>query len=90
MITETDYPWTKEQLEKALIAASAGDGLPLRALCQKERQRFEAVIREHPDYADGLIQIEMRAVEGYLYQKLRGRLNEKAPPSNLPEERQDG
>jgi len=44
-------------------------------------------MRKHPDYADGLVKIERLAVEGYLYQKLRGHIDEKAAPSHLPKER---
>ncbi len=86
MQTKITLPWTDDEMRVASEAAQKGNSGPLRALCQKERERFEAVIKRHPDYSDGLVMIEQRAVEGYLYKKLRGHLDEKSPTNNLPEE----
>ena len=74
MNIELSYPWTVEEYKAALDSAEKGDPKPLRLLCRNEVAHFEEVIREHPDYRDGLVQIERLVVEGYLYQKLRGRL----------------
>jgi len=90
MIIQVQMPFTKEELDAAMAAAEQGNAGPLRALCGKELQRFEDKIREHPDYRDGLVQIERFAVEGYLYQKIRGHVDETAPENPSDEERQDG
>jgi hypothetical protein len=82
-----ELPFTEVELKSAQEEASRGNAGPLRALCRKEVEAFETTIREHPDYADGLVQIERFAVEGYLYQKLRGHIHAKAAPSHLPPER---
>ena len=71
---------TAEEMKAAQDAAAQGNPMPLRSLCRNEVQRFELIIRDHPDYRDGLVVIERRAVEGYLYQKCRGHID--APPSN--------
>jgi len=86
MQTEITLPWSEDEMREASDAAQKGNAGPLRALCQKEVERFEEVLKTHPDYSDGLVLIERRAVEGYLYQKLRGHLDAKAPTNNLPEE----
>lgn len=87
MKTEIYLPWSEEELQEAMGKAQNGNSGPLRALCQKEVEHFEKVLQEHPDYRDGLVKIERLAVEGYLYQKLRGHLDEKAPTNNIFEER---
>lgn len=69
-----DLPFSESELNVAKEEASKGNAAPLRALCRKELEAFEAVMRKHPDYADGLVKIEKLAVEGYLYQKLRGHI----------------
>ena len=71
-------------------AEVANGGNPLRALCRKEVDDFENVMRQHPDYRDGLARFERFAIEGYLYQKIRGNLDATMSTSNLPKERQDG
>jgi hypothetical protein len=70
-----DLPFTAEALESAQRDASGGKSGPLRALCRQEVERFEMAVRVHPDYRDGLVMIEKRAVEGYLYQKIRGHID---------------
>ena len=82
-----ELPFTEAELVAAQAEAGQGNAGPLRALCRKEVEAFEATMRKHPDYADGLVKIERLAVEGYLYQKLRGHIDEKAAPSHLPKER---
>jgi hypothetical protein len=80
-------PFAEDELAAAQAEASRGNAGPLRDLCRKEVEAFEACIKQHPDYADGLVKIERLAVEGYLYQKVRGHVDEKAAPSHLPQER---
>jgi len=82
-----ELPFTEAELKSAQGEAARGNAGPLRALCQKEVEVFESSIRRHPDYADGLVKIERLAVEGYLYQLLRGHIHEKTAPSHLPKER---
>lgn len=80
MNIELTFPWNEEEMKAAKDAAEKGDPKPLRLLCRKEVGHFEKVIREHPDYRDGLVQIERLVVEGYLYQKIRRHID--APASN--------
>lgn len=80
-------PFTETELKAANEEAGRGNAGPLRALCQKEVRAFEDSMKTHPDYSDGLVKIERLAVEGYLYQKIRGHIHEKAAPGNLPTER---
>lgn len=87
MKIEIELPCSEEELSQALAAAEQANPGPLRGLCQKEVARFESMMRQHPDYSDGLVRIEKFAVEGYLYQKLRGHIDAKAETGNLPEER---
>jgi len=77
------FPCTDDEMKAAKDAAAQGNPMPLRLLCQKEVRRFEEAIRTHPDYRDGLVMIERRAVEGYLYQKLRNHVD-ASPSSNQP------
>lgn len=86
MQIEITLPWSEDEMNSALQEARKGNADPLRALCQKEVSRFEEGLRGHPDYSDGLVKIERFAVEGYLYQKLRGHVDEKTPTNHLPEE----
>jgi len=82
-----ELPFTEAEFTAAQEDAGRGNAGPLRALCQKEVEAFESTMRLHPDYADGLVKIERLAVEGYLYQKLRGHIHAKAAISHLPQER---
>ena len=87
MNLEFSLPFTTEELAAAQDAIAKGNALPLRSLCRKEVARFELAVRQHPDYRDGLVMIERRAVEGYLYQKLRNHIDssettEHATPSS--------
>jgi hypothetical protein len=77
-----DFPFTAEALESAQREASGGKPGPLRALCRLEVECFEAAIRQHPDYRDGLVMIERRVVEGYLYQKLRNHIDSSESPNH--------
>lgn len=66
----------------------ADGGQPLIDLCRKEADTFDTYLRECgiPLYEDGLARWEREALTGYLYQKIRGRLEpEKFEPEDLPE-----
>jgi hypothetical protein len=65
-------------------------GTPLRDLCQKEVDLFEDYLRTQEGYTDGLAKFLRLAIEGYLYQKIRGRLNETESSDELPVWREDG
>ena len=82
MNLEFSMPFTSEELAAAQDAVAKGNHLPLRSLCQKEVARFEVAVRVHPDYRDGLVMIERRAVEGYLYQKLRNHIDSSESPNH--------
>ena len=86
MKIEIELPFSEEDFSQAMAAAEKANPGPLRGLCQKEVARFEGMLRQHPDYSDGLVKIEKFAVEGYLYQKLRGHIDAKAEAGNLPKE----
>jgi hypothetical protein len=69
----------------------AKGGEPLRTLCRKEVDCFDAYLRAvGGDYKEGLARFERFAVEGYLYQKLRGHFDAYAEEGHLPAEGQDG
>lgn len=78
---------TKEESD-----ALRNGGEPLRDLCRKEVERFNAYLRAYGNgYEEGLARFEQFAVEGYLYQKLRGHLDDTKTSDNaLPRGRQDG
>jgi hypothetical protein len=78
----------KLPLNVASIVFKGGE--PLRVLCREEVDIFEAYLRTQEGYTDGLANFERLAIEGYLYQKIRGRLNAKDGPGDLPVRREDG
>jgi hypothetical protein len=62
----------------ALEKAKSSDGL--RDLCRREVARFHEYLQNFGgDYKDGLSKWEGLAIEGYLYQKFRGHIDEKVP-----------
>ena len=73
-------------------------GNPLRYLCQKEVECFDQYVRsfarDRPDigsdYATGIPRFEREAIEGYLYQKLKGRVGEKDHEVSNDSERKNG
>jgi hypothetical protein len=68
----------------------AGGGEPLRDLCRQEVENFDRHLRQYgSEYRDGLARFERLVLEGYLYQKLRGHLDQDGSP-DLPSGRQDG
>jgi len=74
MKLELEFPFSESELTEAKKESDRGNALPLRVLCRKEVEAFEASMVLHPDYSDGLVKIERLAVEGYIYQKLRGHI----------------
>jgi hypothetical protein len=74
MKLELELPFSESELNSAKEESDKGNPSPLRALCRKEVEAFEASMMLHPDYSDGLVKIEKLAVEGYVYQKLRGHI----------------
>lgn len=48
----------------------------LRSVCSKEVDRFDAYLKKYGgDYVDGLARFERLAIEGFLYQAIRGHLD---------------
>lgn len=75
---------SEDELEAALAAADKGESGPLRSLCQKEVERFDSYLkRSDPSFHEGLVRIEKLAIEGYIYQQLRGHVDSSSP-SRLP------
>jgi hypothetical protein len=73
-----------KEFDAAIAAAEKGEGEPLRSLCRKEVERFEAYLkRSDAWFVEGLAPIERLAIEGYIYQKLRGHMD-APPPSGSP------
>ena len=55
------------------------DSTYLRDLCQKEALRFDEYLRDvDPQFRDGLARFELLAIEGYLYQKAKGHIDQPA------------
>ena len=82
-------------IEDPELAAEAAKGGPkLLDLCQKEVEIFDAYLRKYgqtPEgklYLDGLSKFEQLAIRGYLYQKLRGHVEQSmsAGLTGLPTE----
>lgn len=72
-------------VDDTLADVTAKGGESLRSLCQKEVDCFDRYLRAFgQEYSDGLAEWERKVVEGYLYQKLRGHLDEKEEPDGLP------
>lgn len=80
------------QATKDEVSALDKGGEPLRDLCRKEVDRFNDYLQVYGgEYAEGLARFERFVIEGYLYQKLRGHLDDsKASGNALPHGRQDG
>jgi len=73
--------------EVARQVANGGD--PLKSLCREEADKFERLMQADDADFGKLTHFERAAVQSYLYQKIRGRLD-SAKASDLPEERSDG
>lgn len=80
----------KMTIDDPEIQKLAGEGgPPLRDLCRKEADLFDEYLRTSGAevdalWADGLASWEHKAIVGYIYQKLRGRVDTVAKPSGLP------
>ena len=66
--------------------AVVNGGQQLRDLCHKEVGLFDEYLRRYgKEYAGGLSRFERLAIEGYLYQKIRGRVDsDSKEPDDLP------
>ena len=74
--------------DSKLRESVADGGQPLIDLCRKEADTFDSYLRGCGimQYEDGLAKWERECLAGYLYQKVRGRLEpEKFEPQDLPE-----
>jgi hypothetical protein len=82
MLTEAD-----ESGNQVLVDVSTAKTDRLRTLCQKEVQRFEDYCRAtDPNFRDGgFAKFELRVLEGYLYQKVKGHIDAfHNPPTEEP------
>lgn len=73
--------------DQDVAAAVANGGPQLRDLCRKEVDLFDQYLRSYgQEYAGGLAKFERLAIEGYIYQKIRGRVDgaRDDPPDDLP------
>lgn len=83
----TDFRLTFEGDPEVLKAGSD----QLRSLCRNEVNAFEAYVqRTDPQFRDGLARFERLAIEGYLYQKVKGHLDANTKADGLPMEGNDG
>lgn len=54
----------------------ANGGEPLKALCREEVEKFhQYLLKFGGEFKDGLAKFERVAIEGYLYQKIRGHID---------------
>jgi hypothetical protein len=99
MTIEIDLPFSEVELGEAVLAAENGNKEPLRALCRKEVDRFEAYLRDFGSRADnhldrdwvhGLARFERMVVEGYIYQKVRGHIDATTNQDHAGGRREDG
>lgn len=76
--------------EEVSSLLAGGDGL--KNLCRDAVDTFDRYLRlaVKGDYADGLVRVEKYAIEGYLYQSLRGHIVPEEIESYIPEEGPDG
>ncbi len=59
-----------------------GDSKLLRNLCRKEAESFDEYLRQvDPQFKEGLARWELLAVEGYIYQKLKGHIDAQVSES---------
>ena len=83
LILMSDIALKIEDEELANEVATGGQSL--RNLCRKEVEYFDKYLRQHGgEYKEGLAKFEALAIEGYLYQKIRGHLDEKTDTGCLP------
>jgi hypothetical protein len=75
---------SEDDFNAAIAAAEKGVGDSLRGLCRKEVERFELYLKKSDAwFSEGLAPFERLAIEGYLYQKLRGHMD-ALPVKGLP------
>jgi hypothetical protein len=80
-MSDTNFGLTLEGVDKEKPL----DKSYLRSLCQKEVNRFDTYLRAvDPQFRDGLSKFERVAIEGYLYQKSKGHIDDfhKGNPSS--------
>jgi len=83
----TDFKMTFEGDPDVLTKGSH----QLRSLCLKEVNAFEAYVQKtDPQFKDGLSRFERFAIEGYVYQKIKGNFDADTEENQLHMERQDG
>jgi len=83
----SDFKLTVEADQERIESDSAY----LRDLCRKEASRFDEYLRTtDPQFRDGLAKFELLAVEGYLYQKAKGHIDENNPEGSHTVEGNDG
>lgn len=60
-------------------------GDALRTLCRNEVDRFDLYLRNKVggEYKDGIVRFERFAIEGFLYQKIRGHIDEAVPLDDI-------
>ncbi len=99
MTIEIVLPFSEDELAEATLEAEKGNKEPLRALCRKEVERFEAYLREFGaradnhmdhDWVHGLARFEKLVVEGYIYQKVRGHIDATTDQNHAGGRREDG
>ena len=77
--------------DPAVVEEVLNDSKALRDLCRKEVESFDSYLRSvDPQFTDGLAKWEVRVVEGYVYQKLKGHIDAHHHPDHNPKEGQDG
>jgi hypothetical protein len=90
MITFKLVPDLSQATNEETSALSNG-GEPLRALCRKEVERFNQYLRLYGrEYVEGLAHFEAIAIEGYLYQKLKGHIDAQTSDIAILDRRQNG
>jgi hypothetical protein len=63
-----------------VLAKVRDGGDALKSLCREEVERFHRYLMDFGgDYKEGLTRWERSAVEGYLYQKIRGHIDAPEP-----------
>lgn len=66
---------TLDGVEESIVV---NGGKPLLGLCRKEVEEFDVYLKTQVGgfFREGLAEFEKRAIAGYLYQKIRGRIPE--------------
>jgi hypothetical protein len=73
------------------VSKIAAGGEVLRSLCRQEAEDFDRYLRRvGREYREGLSRFERLAVEGYIYQKLRGHIDAENRVGPVPGGSQNG